>query len=134
MAKAQLESRLCALIIDACLLSFITEAVNKIVHVPHIDLGFSGLGGMGALGAILTVLYFGLMEGGSKGATIGKQVMRIRVTTLDGQRLSYRAAFLRGIGRLVPLGWLLVFAQDGRALHDYMGGSHVVNELSHEEG
>lgn len=127
--KAQIESRLFALIIDAFILSFLTEAINKMIHVPFFHIGYSVLGGVTSLGAILTVLYFGLMEGSSRGATIGKQVMKIRVTTLNGQRLSYRSAFLRGIGRLVPLGWLLVFTQDGRALHDYMGGSHVVDDL-----
>ena len=134
MAKAQIESRMCAFIIDACLLSFLTEAVNKIVQVPLLHTEYSVFGGVTLLGAILAVLYFGLIEGSLKGATIGKQVMKIRVTTLDGQRLSYRAAFLRGIGRLVPLGWLLVFAQDNRALHDYIGGSHVVDVGSEGQG
>jgi len=134
MTKAQIDSRMCAFIIDACLISFLTEVINKVVHIPILKLAYSELGGVSLLGMILTVLYFGVMEGSSHGATIGKQVMKIRVVTLGGERLSYRASFFRGIGRLVPLGWLLMFSQQSRALHDYMGGSQVVTELSGEGG
>ena len=126
MKKAQVSSRLFAALIDTVILSFGAEAINTVFHLQSIQLGHAALGGTALLGMLLTVAYFAAMEASPLGATIGKQVVRIRVVTMNGHRLSFLQSLLRGIGRLIPLGWLLVFSENERALHDYLGGTQVV--------
>jgi uncharacterized RDD family membrane protein YckC len=126
MTKAQTTSRIAAVILDGFLISFGVEAIHSVFHIHTIQIGHAALSGPAAIGMLLTVVYFAAMEASPQGATVGKQVMRIRVTTLDGQRLSRRQSVARAVTRLIPLGWLLVLSENQRALHDYFAGSQVV--------
>jgi uncharacterized RDD family membrane protein YckC len=127
MKKAQISSRLLAALIDTCILSFGAQAINAVFHLQSVQLGHAALGGTAFIGMLLTVAYFAAMEASPFGATIGKQVCGIRVVTMDGHRLSFVRSLLRGLGRLIPLGWLLVaFADKERALHDYFANSQVI--------
>ena len=84
---AQAPDRLMAFIIDAVLVAFACEAINKVVLIPPINTGRIEFSSMAILSFIVPVIYHGLMEGSLSGATIGKQVMDLRVTTMDGGRL-----------------------------------------------
>ena len=123
---AQAPDRLMAFIIDAVLVAFACEAINKVVLIPPINTGRMEFSSMAILAFIVPVVYHGLMEGSLSGATIGKQVMNLRVTTTDGGRLSFPRAFLRAATRLIPFSWLLAVGDKGRALHDYIAGSQVI--------
>ena len=126
MKRAQINSRIAAALIDGVIVSFAAETLHSVFRVQSIQLGYAALGATAWLGMLLTVAYFATMEASPLGATIGKQVMRIRVTTVDGKQLGVTQAILRSIGRLIPLGWLLVFSENERALHDYLGNSKVI--------
>ena len=135
MTKTKLENRLWAAIIDGLLLGFACEALNKVLLIPSVQLGQTELNGLALLGFIVPTLYHALMEGSAIGATIGKHVMKIRVVDINGQRLSYPAAFSRALARLIPLGWLLaLLSEDQRPVHDYIGGSRVIDNEVHNGG
>jgi uncharacterized RDD family membrane protein YckC len=126
MKKAEISSRLGASVIDGVLLSVAVNAVTAVFHVQSIQIGHAALSGAAGIGMLLTVVYFAAMEASPFGATIGKQVLKIRVVTMDGRPISFVQSLLRGIGRLVPLGWLLCMSENQRALHDYFANSQVV--------
>ncbi len=78
------------------------------------------------------VIYATALSSGGR-ATIGKQLLGIRVKAADGSDLSVGKAFIRAIAyfassALLNLGYLLALVTPGRrALHDYLGGSRVVS-------
>jgi uncharacterized RDD family membrane protein YckC len=118
--------RLVAFAIDWCLISFATGVV-KGLSIPDVKAPWAMWGGLGLIGVVITVIYFGVMEGPKRLATIGKDVMHLKVVDLTGRPLTYRQSFLRAAGKLIPFGWLLVLVgNSGRALHDYIAKTQVV--------
>lgn len=143
--------RFLAYIIDAILLS----VVYFIVLVPVI--GLMGIGAatygedpeatagfmMAAMGAyffsILVImiagwLYFALMESSAKGASLGKMALGIKVTDLNGSRISFGKASGRYFGKMISgvvlyIGFIMAaFTEKKQALHDIMAGCLVVNK------
>jgi uncharacterized RDD family membrane protein YckC len=81
-------------------------------------------------------LYFAGMESSERQATFGKSVMSLRVTNLEGQRLSFGHAtgrfFSKIITGLIPLGigYIMAgFTEKKQALHDMIAGTLVVRKL-----
>jgi uncharacterized RDD family membrane protein YckC len=92
------------------------------------------LSGLSMLGyALLAAAYFIGMEASARQATLGKQLLGLKVTALDGGR--------PGLGRVVGrffaagLSWLTLnvghalagWTRERRALHDYLAGTRVEN-------
>ena len=77
-------------------------------------------------------LYFSLMESGPWQATLGKKLLGIRVTGMDGLRIGFGRATGRYFGKIVStfillVGWLMAgFTERKQALHDMMAGTLVV--------
>jgi len=75
--------------------------------------------------------YFALMESSRRQGTIGKQLMQIKVTGLDGARISFARAtgryFLKGVSSFeFMLGYLISFSDQRQTWHDYMAKTLVV--------
>jgi uncharacterized RDD family membrane protein YckC len=74
--------------------------------------------------ALVTWLYFGLMESSSHQATIGKMFLKLLVTGVSGQRLSFSRATLRTMAKYLSsitlgIGFLMCgFTRRKQALHD----------------
>jgi uncharacterized RDD family membrane protein YckC len=85
-----------------------------------------------ALAVAVVWLYFAAMEASALRATLGKRVVGVRVTTLDGRRIGFGRATARLLAKLLslaPLGLGFVLAGvDARkqALHDKVAGTLVV--------
>jgi len=86
-----------------------------------------------ALAALVAWLYFAAMEASAWRATLGKRAVGVRVTTLDGQRISFVQATTRQLAKfglslpLLGLGFVMA-GVDARkqALHDKVTGTLVV--------
>jgi uncharacterized RDD family membrane protein YckC len=69
-------------------------------------------------------IYFALMESSSKQATIGKLALKIRVTDMSGNRISFGRASMRYFAKYISylvffVGYLMAaFTQKKQALHD----------------
>ena len=90
-------------------------------------------GGLGNLvGIVLPWLYYAYMESSEGQATIGKKVMSIRVTDVDGNRISFLRATARFFLKYVSSAILLIgyimaaFTERKQALHDMIAGTLVV--------
>jgi uncharacterized RDD family membrane protein YckC len=85
------------------------------------------------LGLIIYWLYFALMESSSNQATLGKRALGIKVTDLNGDRISFGKATGRHFGKFLSsiilcIGYIMVaFTQKKQGLHDIMAGCLVVN-------
>jgi uncharacterized RDD family membrane protein YckC len=94
---------------------------------------------------IVNWLYFAGMEASSSQATLGKKYLGLYVADTDGDPIGFGRATIRYIGKnvallLLPLGPLILvvgslmgymlaaFTPDSRALHDYIGGTVVLEQ------
>ncbi len=83
---------------------------------------------------IIVILYFAYFESSEKQATIGKNVMGIKVVSLDGQRISFMNAIGRNAGRILSgmvcaIGYIMAaFTEKKQALHDMIASTLVVNK------
>jgi uncharacterized RDD family membrane protein YckC len=82
---------------------------------------------------LLQWLYFAGLESSVRQATIGKSVMSLRVTNLEGSRLSFGHAtgrfFAKIVSGMVPLaiGYIMAaFTERKQALHDLIAGTLVL--------
>ena len=88
--------------------------------------------GANALVIVLAWLYSALMESSKYQATLGKMVLGIAVTDMNGQRVSFARATGRHFGKWVSslilgIGYLMIaFTEKKQGLHDIMAGCLVV--------
>lgn len=85
------------------------------------------------LGSIFaTWLYSSLLESSSWQGTVGKKLIGLRVTDLDGNRISFGKATGRHFGKIISsliclVGFIMVaFTEKHQGLHDQMAGTLVV--------
>ena len=84
------------------------------------------------VGLLVPIAYYALLESSPWQATVGKRVCRLRVTRLDGRRISLPRALGRYLGKFVSafilgIGFLMVaWTQRKQGLHDLMADTLVV--------
>ena len=99
---------------------------------PHGHWHVTGPGVADLLTFLVPLLYFTLLESSRWQATVGKRVCHLRVTGLDGQRITYWRALGRYAGKIVSyLTFCIGFMMAGwttrkQALHDLMAETLVV--------
>lgn len=114
---------------------------SLIMLVPTIAVGIVVKGGW--LGFLLQIscwiVYKVLTEAGPWQATIGKRAMGIKVTTLEGNRISVGQAIGRYLGSLLSglilcIGYIMAgMTRRRQALHDMMASTLVVNTTATED-
>jgi len=81
---------------------------------------------------IITWLYYSLLQSGKWQATLGKKAVGIKVTDLNGERISFLTATLRYFGKIISgmimlIGYLMAaFTAKKQALHDLIASTYVV--------
>jgi len=94
----------------------------------------SALASMAILAAIIQILYYSLMESSKNKATLGKMVLGLEVTDMDGNRLSFTKSILRQLGKIIStlfffIGYIIAgFTDKKQALHDMIAGTLVVKK------
>jgi uncharacterized RDD family membrane protein YckC len=77
--------------------------------------------------------YFSIMESSNRQATLGKLVMRIKITDLRGERISLAKASVRFFAKILSTNILLIgylialFTERRQALHDLLASTVVIN-------
>jgi len=84
---------------------------------------------------LLQWLYFAGLESSARQATIGKSVMSLRVTNIEGRRLSFGHAtgrfFAKIVTGMIPfaIGYIMAaFTEKKQALHDLIAGTLVLKK------
>jgi uncharacterized RDD family membrane protein YckC len=81
---------------------------------------------------VITWLYYALMESSAKQATVGKLVLGILVTDLEGRRIGFGRATGRHFAKILSalilgIGFLMVaFTERKQGLHDMVAGTLVI--------
>jgi uncharacterized RDD family membrane protein YckC len=122
--------RAAAYVVDSLILLIPSFAITLIVQDPGLGL---------LLEAVMWWLYSALMESGEGQATLGKKAFGIKVSDLEGRRISfvratgrYFAKFLSGI--ILGVGFLLAgLTTRKQALHDMIAGCLVVRSEAQPE-
>lgn len=76
-------------------------------------------------------LYFALQESSEYQCTLGKRILKIYVTDLEGRRISFGQATGRHFGKIVStiilgIGYMMAgFTEKKQGLHDMMAGTLV---------
>ena len=88
--------------------------------------------GLGSLA--ITWLYYAMMESSNYQGTLGKMALNIKVTDLEGNRITFAQATGRFFGKLLSsfiiyIGYLMIaFTQKQQGLHDILAGCLVVRK------
>ena len=128
--------RVAASLIDSVILSVVGFILGMVLGVAMVSGGTDDtevveLTG-NVVGLFLGWLYYALMESSSKQATIGKMVMGIKVTDLEGNQISFARASGRHFGKIISslilaIGYLMMlWTEKKQTLHDKMAGCLVV--------
>lgn len=86
--------------------------------------------------AIIGWLYFAIMESSAQQATLGKMVLGIKVTDMQGNRITFLQATGRYFGKILSaiifnIGFIMAgFTEKKQALHDLMAGCLVVKKTN----
>lgn len=86
--------------------------------------------------SVVQWLYYALMESSASQATIGKMALGIKVTDLNGERVSFGKATGRYFGKILSalillIGYIMVAWDDKKqALHDKLAGTLVIRKQS----
>ena len=105
------------------------------------DSTFLGIAGIvGSVFALILVnvaagwLYYSLMESSKTQATLGKMALSLKVTDLEGNKISFGRATGRYFGKIISgmimmIGYILAgITEKKQALHDMMAGCLVIRD------
>lgn len=86
------------------------------------------------LGVVINWIYFAYMESSANQATLGKMALNLKVTDLNGERISFGRATGRHFAKLISSFTLLIgyimaaFTERKQALHDIVAGTLVLKK------
>jgi uncharacterized RDD family membrane protein YckC len=126
--------RLAAFLIDAAIGAMLLMLLAPLIGITFARVDSGALDGFMWLYLLLCIFYGALMESSKLQGTLGKLILGIKVTNVEGERLSFLGALGRsgiklgsvlfmGIGCLVA-----AFTQQRQALHDFAAHSVVVRK------
>lgn len=82
----------------------------------------------------IAILYFAIMESSKLQASVGKLAVGIKVTDLNGDRVSFGKALLRSIGKIISgmimyIGYIMAaFTEKKQGLHDMIASTLVLKK------
>jgi uncharacterized RDD family membrane protein YckC len=86
------------------------------------------------MGIVINWLYYALLESSFKQATLGKMALGLKVTDMEGKRISFGQATGRYFAKILSglilcIGYLMAaFTEKKQALHDIIVGTLVVKD------
>jgi uncharacterized RDD family membrane protein YckC len=118
-------NRLAAIFIDGLIVQIPLYILQ--FALPDAAVAFS------VLGVVAQWLYFAVQESGVEQATIGKKLLGLKVTDLNGERISFGKATGRYFAKIISgiillIGYIMAaFTDKKQALHDMIAGTLVVS-------
>ena len=94
-----------------------------------------GNAGLNVVSLIVGWLYFAFMESSSWQATIGKKLLKLKVTDMHGNRIGFGNATGRYFAQILSgmicfIGYIMVaFTEKKQGLHDLLAGTLVVKDV-----
>ena len=132
MVYADFGSRFAALLVDGILIAILNNLFQYCLRYVIPRDGFSDQMFPFLIGVVNNWLYEALQESSEAQATLGKRMLGIKLTDLDGRRLTFARATGRHFGKYLSvltffIGYLMQpFNERKQALHDMLAGCLVV--------
>lgn len=139
--------RFAAVFIDGFIISAATLLLFAVLGVVMAVSGGANMGAMMGLIAlsylasfVISAAYFTLMEAGERGATYGKRALNLRVTDVEGNRITTGRALGRWFGHWITnltcyIGYVMQpFTEKKQALHDMISSTVVIETDSKNRG
>lgn len=123
--------RFAAWLIDYILVGVVTGILVAILGAIG---GDAGVGFGYFLSVIGSLLYYSVLESSANQATVGKMVLGIQVTDLQGNRISFWRALGRTLAKILSglillIGYIMAaFTAKKQGLHDMIAGTLVVKK------
>lgn len=121
--------------------ALIVDVIIIIIPSAFISVPFLSSAPQGDAGSLANVIvfmvgwmYYSNMESSKKQATLGKMLLGIKVTDVDGERIDFGKASGRHFGKIISgaiiwIGYIMAaFTEKKQALHDKMAGCLVINQ------
>jgi uncharacterized RDD family membrane protein YckC len=95
---------------------------------------FMAIATMALISIIAQWLYYAVMESSKHQGTVGKLLLKIKVTDISGERVSFARATGRYFGKILSgmillIGYIMAgFTERKQALHDILAGCYVIKE------
>ncbi len=102
-----------------------TSTANIEAHMATMEISYT-------FASIISWLYYALLQSSSWQATVGKRVLGLKVTDLQGNRISFGRATIRYFSKILSalilmIGFIMAgFTEKKQALHDKIAGTVVV--------
>ncbi len=127
LVKANAVKRLLNFIVDLLVFYVVYIVILLIIPVSTRLLLFTPI-----LDRLLTAVFYGLfmslVEGASKGKSVGKLFTRTRTVQEDGSPITFEMAFTRGFSRIVPFEVFSALGDPPFPWHDKWSHTVVINE------
>jgi uncharacterized RDD family membrane protein YckC len=94
----------------------------------------SAITGLSLTVLLITWFYYALLHSGARQATVGKMALGLKVTDINGDRLTFARASLRYFSKILSSLFLMIgyimagFTPKKQALHDYIANTYVVRK------
>ena len=139
---ASFGKRLGAYVIDMILLTIIQMILSSLLIGSAIGAASdpdslealpAGIGLVMGITLLIFVLYFAYFESSAKQGTFGKQIMKIKVTNSNGERISFVHALGRTLAKFISsmilmIGFIMAaFTSKKQGLHDMIASTLVLN-------
>jgi len=138
--------RFVAIIIDAIAVGLVTGPVSLIISIalglaghavsmPKEGAQLASFMVTGAFGALVHWIYEAALESSRHQATLGKMALGLKVTDLEGRRISFGRATGRHFAKWISwmtftIGFIMAgFTERKQALHDMIAGTLVVRTM-----
>ncbi len=107
--------------------------VGSIVYYSIVGIDQSGDGGskdlmLQLIGTVSYIVLMALIEGLTRGKSLGKLITGTRVVNGDGSRISFKTALLRSLSRIVPFEPFSALGSPSYPWHDKWTHTYVVDE------
>lgn len=129
-------NRFFAFIIDSVIISLFISLIwflyNLKIPNNHIQFGNFIIFNVPIIGWIIGIFYYGIMESSSKQSSIGKRIMRLKVCSSNGDKISLIRSMTRNANKFLSsffllLGYVFIFtSKKNQALHDWLSDVVVV--------
>jgi len=94
----------------------------------------SAITGLSLTILLITWFYYALLQSGARQATVGKMALALKVTDINGDRLTFSRASLRYFSKILSglflmIGYIMAgFTPKKQALHDIIANTYVVRK------
>lgn len=128
---AGLAVRLAAAVLDLVIITLPIVILELIILGPEFYAPRNKVNGEW-ISIIAQMFYFALMESSAKQGTFGKRIMNLKVTDLEGNRISFFKALCRYWAKILSLAFLclgiimVAFNDTKQGLHDLLVSTHVM--------